>query len=96
MPHIIDSSIRGRVNAWIDPIMMASQSIALGLVAVLYPKLISIEAAYMGVGVCVLAVALLYAARLPKLARSYGGWRAGMEAAPGASLERTEARHADM
>lgn len=73
MPHIIESSIRGRVNAWIDPLMMASQSIALGLIAVLYPGLISLEAAYIGVGICILAVAVMYALRLPQLARHYGG-----------------------
>jgi MFS transporter, DHA3 family, macrolide efflux protein len=79
LPHIIDTSVRGRVNAWIDPIMMASQSIALGLIAVLYPKLISLEAAYLGIGGCILAVALLYALKLPRLAQRYGGLQAGME-----------------
>ncbi|MDF2922687.1 MAG: ykuC [Paenibacillaceae bacterium] len=73
MPRIIDSSIRGRVNAWIDPIMMLSQSIALGLIAVLYPRWITLEAAYVGVGVCILAVTAFYALKLPELSRRYNG-----------------------
>ncbi|MFM9328122.1 MFS transporter [Paenibacillus mesotrionivorans] len=81
MPRIIDSGIRGRVNAWTDPIMMASQSAALGLIAVLFPKYMTLEAAYTAVGVCLILTAALYLWKLPRLAASQGGWNAGRETA---------------
>lgn len=81
MPRIIDSGIRGRVNAWTDPIMMASQSAALGLIALLFPQFITLEAAYVAVGICITLTAGLYAWKLPRLAAADGGWNAGREQA---------------
>lgn len=71
MPTIIHINIRGRVNAWIDPIMMLSQSMALGLIALLFPKFIPLEAAFVGVGVCMLVVSVFYAVKLPGLKARY-------------------------
>ncbi|MNC17680.1 hypothetical protein D3C75_655680 [compost metagenome] len=81
MPRIIDTGIRGRVNAWTDPIMMASQSAALGLIAVLFPRYMTLEAAYVAVGLCMALTAALYVWKLPRLAAASGGWNAGCEPA---------------
>lgn len=87
MPRIIDTGIRGRVNAWTDPIMMASQSAALGLIAILFPQHITLEAAYMAVGFCIALTAALYAWKLPRLAAASGGWNAGREPAEAREAE---------
>lgn len=79
MPQIVDIGYRGRVNAWIDPVMMASQSIALGGIALFYPRFITLEEAYVFCGVCLLSAALLFVLKLPKLAAEQGGLRAGTE-----------------
>ncbi|WP_438448878.1 MFS transporter [Gorillibacterium sp. sgz5001074] len=71
LPHIIDPAYQGRVNSWIGPVMMLSQSMALGLVAMFYPRWMSLEAVYLGVGGCILVAALLYAATLPKLSAEH-------------------------
>jgi len=67
LPQIIMPSLMGRVNAWMDPIMMLAHSVSLGLIAVLYPRWVSLEAVYLGVGGGILAVAIYYALQLPKL-----------------------------
>ncbi|MDF2935808.1 MAG: transporter [Paenibacillaceae bacterium] len=87
MPRIIDTRVRGRVNAWTDPIMMSSQSAALGLIAVLFPRYMTLEAGYVAVGVCTILTAILYTWKLPGLASDAGGWNAGREPAQGAEAE---------
>ncbi|URN93889.1 MAG: MFS transporter [Candidatus Pristimantibacillus lignocellulolyticus] len=48
LPQIVAADKMGRVGAWIEPIMMLAQSIALGLVLLLYPKMINLESIYFG------------------------------------------------
>ena len=43
MPKIVDPKMMGRVQGWINPLMMLSQSVTLGLIAVLFPTVIAIE-----------------------------------------------------
>jgi H+ antiporter protein len=70
MPKIVHPKLMGRVSGWIDPLMMFAQSITLGLIALLFPKIISnIEYLYYGMATVILLVFLFYALTLPKLSR---------------------------
>jgi MFS transporter, DHA3 family, macrolide efflux protein len=66
LPSIVDPKMMGRVQGWITPLMMLSQSITLGIIAVAYPKVITIEGLFLTVGGCILLVAIYYAIVLPK------------------------------
>ncbi len=70
LPAIVDPARMGRVSAWIDPLMMLAQSCALGLIALLYPALVSLKAIYYGLGVLMLLVFVIYSATLPRLSRT--------------------------
>lgn len=70
MPKIVHPKLMGRVSGWIDPMMMFAQSLTLGIIAVLFPKVISnIEYLYYGMATVILLVFLFYALTLPKLSR---------------------------
>ncbi|MFZ3589695.1 MFS transporter [Bacillus sp. DJP31] len=70
LPTLVDPSYMGRVNGWIDPLMMLGQSIALGLIALLFPKIItSVDYVYYGFAFLMLMVGLFYAVTLPKLSK---------------------------
>lgn len=70
IPKIVHTKFMGRVSGWIDPFMMFSQSLTLGLIAILFPKLISnIDLMYFGMSVIIFAVFLFYAILLPKYER---------------------------
>ncbi|MGG4490805.1 MFS transporter [Metabacillus idriensis] len=70
MPKIVHPKLMGRVSGWIDPLMMFAQSITLGMIAVLFPKIISnVEYLYYGMATVILLVFLFYALTLPKLSR---------------------------
>lgn len=69
MPTIIEPKMMGRVQGWITPLMMLSQSITLGLISIGYPKWFSIEIIYWFVGACFLLVGFYYSLVLPKLAK---------------------------
>ncbi|MDQ0226920.1 MFS transporter [Metabacillus niabensis] len=72
MPKIVHPKLMGRVSGWIDPLMMFAQSLTLGLIAILFPKVIaSIDYLYYGMAVIILIVALFYALTLPKLSRAF-------------------------
>lgn len=66
MPSIIDPKMMGRVQGWINPLMMLSQSITLGFIAVSFPKILTIEMLYWLVGGCLMLVAMYYLIVLPK------------------------------
>jgi MFS transporter, DHA3 family, macrolide efflux protein len=66
MPSIIDPKMMGRVQGWINPLMMLSQSITLGFIAVSFPKILTIEMLYWLVGGCLMLVAMYYLIALPK------------------------------
>ena len=70
MPKIVHPKLMGRVSGWIDPMMMFAQSLTLGIIAVLFPNIISnIEYLYYGMATVILLVFLFYALTLPKLSR---------------------------
>ncbi|MCL6457420.1 MAG: MFS transporter, partial [Gorillibacterium sp.] len=69
LPAIVEPAYMGRVSAWIDPLMMLAQSIALGLIALLYPHVVGLSIIYYGMGLAVFSVFLIYFITLPKLTR---------------------------
>lgn len=72
MPKIVHPKLMGRVSGWIDPLMMLSQSITLGLIALLFPKIIeTIDYLYYGMAFIILLVSLFYAITLPKLSQAF-------------------------
>ncbi|OIU73265.1 MFS transporter [Rossellomorea aquimaris] len=66
MPSIIDSKMMGRVQGWINPLMMLSQSITLGAIAITFPSVVTVEMLYWLVGGSLLIVAAFYTIILPK------------------------------
>ncbi|MBN8192607.1 MFS transporter [Bacillus sp. NTK074B] len=66
MPSIIDPKMMGRVQGWINPLMMLSQSITLGVIAMTFPSIITVEMLYWLVGGCLIIVAVFYTIILPK------------------------------
>ncbi|MRX73775.1 MFS transporter [Bacillus lacus] len=71
MPKIVHPRLMGRVSGWIDPMMMFAQSLTLGAIALLFPKIVvSIDYLYYGMGMIILAVSIFYAMTLPKLSRT--------------------------
>lgn len=66
MPSIIDPKMMGRVQGWINPLMMLSQSITLGVIAVAFPKVLTVEMLYWMVGGCLMLVGFYYMLSLPK------------------------------
>lgn len=66
MPSIIDPKMMGRVQGWINPLMMLSQSITLGVIAMTFPSVITVEMLYWLVGGCLIIVAVFYTIILPK------------------------------
>jgi MFS transporter, DHA3 family, macrolide efflux protein len=66
MPSIVDPKMMGRVQGWINPLMMFSQSITLGVIAVAFPKILSVEMLYWMVGGCLMLVGIYYLISLPK------------------------------
>jgi DHA3 family macrolide efflux protein-like MFS transporter len=79
IPKIVDPAMMGRVSAWNDPVLMLGQSITLGLISLLYPKVISLQAIYLSLAGFILAAFVLFLLTLPRLA-------AGAEAPAPATL----------
>lgn len=69
VPELVEPSSMGRVSAWIEPLMMLGQSLALGLVAFAYPAHVSITMLYTLLGTCILVSFLYYLLVLPSLTR---------------------------
>lgn len=66
LPRIVDPQMMGRVQGLISPLMMLSQSITLGLIAISFPTIISIEVMFIIVGGCLLLVGIFYFLVLPR------------------------------
>lgn len=66
MPSIVDPKMMGRVQGWINPLMMFSQSLTLGIIAIAFPKILTVEMLYWLVGGCLMIVGLYYLISLPK------------------------------
>ncbi|MDX8365125.1 MFS transporter [Cytobacillus sp. IB215665] len=71
LPKIVDPKMMGRVQGWIDPLMMFSQSITLGVIAVTYPMITTIEGLFWLVGSSLFIVGIFYAFVLPKFDKEY-------------------------
>jgi DHA3 family macrolide efflux protein-like MFS transporter len=69
LPELVEPSQMGRVNAWIEPLLMLAQSLSLGLVALLFPSLLSVSAIYVVLGGCILGACAYYGIVLPPLLR---------------------------
>ncbi len=50
IPNIVNPKMMGRVQGWIHPLMMLSQSLTLLFIAWLYPAWIALESLYWLVG----------------------------------------------
>ncbi|WP_123043133.1 MFS transporter [Cohnella candidum] len=71
LPSLVDAKQMGRVSAWNDPLLMLSQSVALGLIALLYPGTISLETIYASLSVILLLAFLFYLVTLPRYQRQH-------------------------
>ncbi|WP_394136621.1 MFS transporter [Cytobacillus oceanisediminis] len=69
MPSIVDPKMMGRVQGWISPLMMLSQSLTLGFIAVSFPQFLKVEMLYWMVGGCLALVGVFYSLVLPKLTK---------------------------
>lgn len=69
LPSLVDARQMGRVSAWNDPLLMFSQTVALGLIALLYPHAVSLEMLYAAMAVVVLLSFIFYALTLPLFLR---------------------------
>lgn len=65
-PKIVEKRMMGRVQGWIQPIILFSQSITLGLIAVFYPTILKIEWLHAIVGASLSIVGIYYLIILPK------------------------------
>jgi MFS transporter, DHA3 family, macrolide efflux protein len=70
MPSIVDPKMMGRVQGWINPLMMLSQSITLGVIAVAFPKVLTVEMLFWLVGGCLILVGVYYLLTLPKFSKT--------------------------
>ncbi len=68
MPQIVNPKMMGRVQGWINPLMMLAQTVTLGVIAITYPKWVNVDMLFYGVGACLLIVSIFYLIVLPKLA----------------------------
>ncbi|MCC3374706.1 MFS transporter [Cohnella sp. REN36] len=69
MPALIDPRQMGRVSAWNDPLLMLGQSVALALIAWLYPHAMSLNFIYASLAVILFLSFFFYAGTLPRLQR---------------------------
>lgn len=67
MPELVEPQSMGRVNAWIEPIMMLGYSAALGMISIAFPAWISITWLYYLLGFCIIGVSVYYWLTLPAL-----------------------------
>jgi DHA3 family macrolide efflux protein-like MFS transporter len=71
MPQIIDPKMMGRVQGVVSPVNMLSQSLTLGIIALTFPRLISIEGLFIIIGGILAIVGIFYWLTLPKLTKEY-------------------------
>ncbi|CDN44370.1 MFS transporter [Paenibacillus sp. P22] len=73
LPKLVEPSKMGRVSAWIDPIMMAGQTLMLGLIAWLYPSRFTLLGLYLFIAVLLLLTFVIYIFTLPRFVREEEG-----------------------
>lgn len=71
LPQIVDKRLMGRVQGWINPVVMTGQFITLALIAVAFPTLVSVEVPFYWLGGSFFAVGMFYLLRLPKLVKQF-------------------------
>jgi MFS family permease len=71
LPELVESKNMGRVSAWIEPLMMFGQSAALGLIAIAFPKMVTLDVLYLLIGILLLVVSIFYWLVLPSLNRKH-------------------------
>ncbi len=71
LPKIVDPKMMGRVEGTISPLMMVSQTLALGLIAWTFPKYLNISGVFLAVGAMIVGVSIFFAMVLPKLAKEH-------------------------
>jgi DHA3 family macrolide efflux protein-like MFS transporter len=69
MTELVDPKFMGRVSGWIDPLMMLSYSISLGIIAILFPALVKVDTIYYAIGILLLLVGCYYLLVLPAQVR---------------------------
>ncbi|OXM13505.1 MFS transporter [Paenibacillus herberti] len=69
LPKLVEPHKMGRVSAWIDPVMMAGQTLMLGLIAWLYPSSFTLLGLYIFIAVLLFLTSLIYVLTLPRFAR---------------------------
>ncbi|KGX86922.1 MFS transporter [Pontibacillus litoralis] len=71
LPAIVDKKMMGRVESWIIPISMLSQTATLGIISIGFPSFFSISSLYFLCGVILLIVGICYTILLPKLSKKH-------------------------
>lgn len=69
LPALVDPRQMGRVTSWNDPLLMLGQSVSLGLIALLYPRVLPLEVFYTALAIILLLVFIFYAFTLPRFER---------------------------
>ncbi|WP_047153060.1 hypothetical protein [Aneurinibacillus tyrosinisolvens] len=69
----VSPNMMGRVQGWLDPLSMLSQSLALSLIAMVFPSAVKIETLFYVIGLSVLFIGGFFLLTLPSLVKkSYG------------------------
>ncbi|MGP7816773.1 MFS transporter [Niallia sp. 01092] len=71
MTQLVEPTFMGRVSGWIDPLMMLSHSVSLGIIAVIFPALVKVDTIYFAIGILLVVVGGYYLLTLPKLAKKH-------------------------
>ncbi|MED1204339.1 MFS transporter [Heyndrickxia acidicola] len=72
MTELVDPKFMGRVSGWIDPLMMLSYSISLGIIAVIFPVFVKVETIYYAIGILMAVVGCYYLIVLPAQVKERG------------------------
>lgn len=68
---IVEPAKIGRVNAWTEPLKLIGHSLALGMIAILFPRYVGVNFLYGIISVCLLIIGVYYLIVLPKINRKY-------------------------
>ncbi|MGX5439992.1 MFS transporter [Bacillus thuringiensis] len=66
IPKIVNPKMMGRVQGWVNPLMMLSQSLTLLFIAGFYPGILAIETLFWLVGGCLIFVGIFYMLIIPR------------------------------
>lgn len=71
VPQIVDRKVMGRVQGWINPIVMLGQFLTLFILALAFPRWVSVEIPFIWLGLSFLIVGIYYLLRLPRLVKQH-------------------------